>query len=144
MKRKANGQFLRVHKKWSLSNFNDGYADAKNRFRVYLPTHARADKKEGYILRAIAVWEKHHNKKASKKYVIHHKNKNTLDDSKENLELVSVSEHQKIHRGNYIKRVCNFRKKDFLINAWRLKDKSRGKYCSQKCCKLKRAGGGVP
>ena len=42
------------------------------------------------------VWEKHHGK-IPNGYEIHHKNKNRLDYSFENLELVSTKEHHKQH-----------------------------------------------
>ncbi len=42
------------------------------------------------------VWEKHHGK-IPKGYQIHHKNKDQLDYSLENLELISEKEHHKHH-----------------------------------------------
>jgi len=45
--RGRDGKFERVHQRWSLDNFDDGYVDGDGRFRVYLPEHPRAAK-NGY------------------------------------------------------------------------------------------------
>ena len=135
IKRDENGKFLRTRNEWSLKNFNDGYVDAKGRFRVYSPNSPRSYV-DGYILRSLVAWETYHKKIIPAGYQIHHKNKNKLDDSKKNLELVKASEHMKLHFTNSkVERICKTCDEKFLIFRWRLKDKSRGKYCSQDCYK---------
>lgn len=47
---------------------------------------------------AVYLWKKYNNKEIPKGYIIHHKNKNKLDDRIENLELLSRKEHINIHR----------------------------------------------
>lgn len=44
----------------------------------------------------IYLWEKH-NKPIPKGYVIHHKNKDKKDNRMENLELMKLEEHTKLH-----------------------------------------------
>lgn len=43
------------------------------------------------------VWEKHYNKKVPKGYQIHHKDKNKTNNDINNLELISASEHTRLH-----------------------------------------------
>lgn len=55
--------------------------------------------KEGYhhkILHRL-IWEETHNCKIPKGYVIHHKNKNKLDNRPENLECLPLSTHASLH-----------------------------------------------
>lgn len=137
VKRNAKGQFKRIRKTFLLDNFDDGYIDADGRFRVYYPNHPRAYD-EGYILRSIIAYELYHNIKVPKTMAIHHIDGNRLNDSKENLLMMLFSQHSTFHNAknrkkSLMERVCNHCKKKFYINRWRLKEKSRGKYCSQKC-----------
>ena len=132
MNRNNKGQFKRVHKKWSLSNFNDGFADAKNYFRVYCPNHPRA-KGECYLLRSFVAWEHYHRRRVPIGYVVHHIDKNTLNDKKDNLLLVTQSEHQKTHaEEKLIEMECHNCHIKFKINKWKF-DSGKGKFCSPKC-----------
>ena len=133
--RGESGRFLRQHKRWSLDNFDDGFVDAKGRFRVCFPEHPRAAK-NGYVLRAIVAYEAYHGIMVSRNMRIHHEDGNTLDDTPENLVLLSDSEHQKRHaymNGLIIKKTCLHCGKSFEINKWRLRNPSRGKFCSLLC-----------
>lgn len=126
-------EFKRKHKIWSLDNFNDGYIDSNNRFRVYYPDHPRAEKKLGYILREIVAYEAYNGILVPSHLEVHHIDGNTLNDSKENLILLTKSQHRIAHQWNKVSRICLTCGKTFDIDNWRLKDKSRGKYCSQQC-----------
>jgi hypothetical protein len=129
------GRFCRIHRHWSLENFNDGYIDADGRFRVYFPGHPRTDKKLGYIFRAIVAYEAYHYSTIENGFDVHHKNENRLDDSIENLELVEHKQHSHFHHPKLLEviRVCKWCGKIFSIPNWRLKDITRGQYCSQTC-----------
>lgn len=132
------GQFMRVHEKWSLDNFNSGFIAnmrGKKRYKVYVPNHKRGNDQH-YVLRSIVAYEIYHNIVVPKTLEIHHINENTLDDSIENLQLVTKSEHRIIHNrtvGRIITRVCKYCGKEFEIQKHRLKEVGRGKYCSQEC-----------
>ena len=130
---KITGRMLRQHREFSLNNFNDGWVDNNGRFRVYYPKSKRAYK-NGTILRSIAAYELYHGETVQIGYDIHHINGNKLDDSKDNLALVSHEDHTRLH---HIKPktscTCSSCGIEFKINMWRLKEKGRGKYCSQEC-----------
>ncbi len=133
--RNEDGTFKRIRKPFSLDNFNDGYVDNRGRFRVWLPEHPRAYE-SGYVLRSIITYELYHGISVPKENDIHHKDENRLNDSKENLEMMTHGEHSAMSNrlpGAHIIRVCQHCQKEFTIERWRLKDPSRGKYCSQKC-----------
>ena len=141
-KSEIDGQFIRKHNQWSLKNFNDGYVDGKGRFRVYFPDHPRADPNEGYVLREIVAYEAYHlGSVVPLSMEVHHKDENILNDTKDNLELLTKREHRLEHarrNGQRPERVCKQCGKTFEINKWRLKNKkeNRGTYCSQECYKL--------
>jgi len=138
--RNPDGTFQSVHKHWSLENFVDGFVSAKGRFWVYFPDHPRAFH-QGYIFRSIVAYEAYHGILVPKDMNIHHINGNKLDDSKENLEMLSHSEHSILSNPTgrkYETRVCENCDKEFEILAHRLHDfsggsKRRGVFCSQKC-----------
>ena len=90
-KRRDNGTFDRKHNVWSLDNFDDGYIDGKGRFRVYLPNHPRSSNRMGYVLRAIVAYEAYHNVIIKDNFEVHHKDGNTLNDSNDNLILMTHS-----------------------------------------------------
>lgn len=134
-KRNLDGTFKRLRKRFSLENFNDGYVDNRGRFRVWLPEHPRAYE-GGYVLRAIVAYELYHNIQVPKESDIHHIDGKRLNDSRENLEMMSHREHailSNAHRIIDIIRTCKYCRTEFKIKRWRLKDPSRGQYCSQKC-----------
>lgn len=136
-----NGTFDRLHDLWSLDNFDDGYIDSSGRFRVYLPTHLRSSGSIRYVLRSIVAYEAYHGIKVTNDYEIHHKDGNKLNDSKDNLIILTNSDHQKEHarlRGCYVLRVCKLCNKEFKITRSKFNDvssgaKERGVFCSQKC-----------
>ncbi len=133
--RDEKGRFKRKHHMWTPSNTNDGYVNFAGRFEVYLPTHKRANK-SGYILRSIVHYEYFNDDVVKIGFDIHHKNEDRLDDSKENLEKIYHSKHSKFHNKNKIKdieKICLTCQGKFSIKVWRLKDKTRGKYCSPEC-----------
>ena len=135
--RNIDGTFKRIRTPFSLDNFNDGYIDADGRKRVFMPNHPRASK-EGYILRAIVAYELYHNVSVPKNMVIHHIDGNRLNDSEDNLIMMLFGQHTSFHNksrknASLTPRQCKQCKKEFLINKWRLKDLTRGQFCSQKC-----------
>ena len=46
------------------------------------------------------VWEKHYGKKVPKGYHVHHKDENKTNNNINNLQLMSASEHRKLHTSN--------------------------------------------
>lgn len=87
---------------WSLENFNEGY-ESGGRFFGFAPDHPRRDSK-GYVRRSILAWEAYHGMPVPDGWVVHHKNGNTLDDSKENLQAMPLSDHVSLHRNGIKKR----------------------------------------
>jgi hypothetical protein len=135
--RNLNGTFKRQHHQWSLKNFNDGFVDVHERFKVYYPKHPRASKL-GYVYRSILVYETYHHITVPLGMEIHHSDGNTLNDSIENLILLTNSQHQKEHArldGNRIAQICEHCGLAFEITAHKLNetDCNRGRFCSQKC-----------
>ena len=87
------------YKEWSLENFDEGFiASIAQRFTVYAPTHPRASK-SGYILRARIAYETYNQTTIPEGWDVHHIDGNTLNDSKENLKLVTKKEHRRIDAG---------------------------------------------
>jgi hypothetical protein len=62
----------------------------------YHPEHHRANKK-GYALAHIVVYEKYYNIKVPEGYVVHHINGIKSDNRPENLLVLGVNEHHKLH-----------------------------------------------
>lgn len=133
----ADGRFQQVHQRWSLENFDDGYVDAKGRFRVYLPDHPRAAT-NGYVLRAIVAFEAYSGETVEPGFLVHHKDENRLNDSHENLEKLSHSRHQLIHKGSDVYLVCEKCGVEFPVKKWRIDQRIREtgqppKFCGQLC-----------
>ena len=129
------GNFVRTRFFWTPETWNDGYIDNHGYFRIYRPDYPRAWA-DGYTKRYHVVWWLHTDQVVPKGYDIHHKNKNTLDDDFENLELKEHGEHSSDHNASrkiHIICICKSCKKEFGIKPYRLKEKSRGSYCSQEC-----------
>jgi len=130
-----HGGFKRKHQPFSLDNFDDGYVDGGGRFRVYLPNHPRASYM-GYVLRSIVAYEAYHNVEVPKKMAVHHKDGDRLNDSRKNLEMMLFGKHTALHnkrQGAWVERTCKNCGEAFIIRRWRLKDSSRGTFCSQNC-----------
>ena len=75
-------------------------------------------------------------------YNLHHKNEDRTDDRFENLELIPHVDHILHHNPKtvvMVDRNCLQCGGTFQIKSWRLKDKSRGKFCGQKC--YRKSGG---
>jgi len=136
---KSNGDFKRTHNQWALTNFDDGYVDSAGRFRVYYPSHPRAYN-EGYILRSIVAFEAYHNLFIPDGIDVHHVDGNRLNDSIENLMLLSHKKHSVLsnverYENSTINKTCEECGLIFHIKQGRLNDKTsnRGRFCSQKC-----------
>jgi len=143
LRRDNNNRFLPVYKIWSLDNFNEGYITKHGpRFWVRLPGHHRANP-SGNVLRSIAAYEAYHpGTKVTTDYVIHHKDENKLNDSKENLQLMKFGEHTTHHwkgakrpgqndnlkTGKIIK--CEHCGKEIYRTPW---ETNKTNFCSQKC-----------
>ncbi len=128
-----------IHKPFSLDNFNDGYI-ALGRFRVYLPNHPRANR-GGYVLRALVAYEAYHNTAIPENMSVHHIDRNPLNDSKNNLELMEIKKHQRLHHPPTpeIIKNCKYCGKEFKIKPWRLKEEGRkNEFCSRRCGMLNR------
>lgn len=108
--RDEKGRFVTIHKDWSLDNFDEGFIHkGENRFMVKVPGHHRA-RKDGWVFRSIVAYEAYHpGIKVEYGNEIHHKDKNRLNDSKDNLQLLSASDHASLHNPK-VKReqvICN-------------------------------------
>lgn len=94
-------------------------------------------KQVGQALRSRVVWWLHTGEVLKGCSVnLHHKNHVRTDDRFTNLERLSHKEHSLLHNGEGrfdVQLICKTCKNGFNIKRWRLKDKSRGQYCSQKC-----------
>ena len=104
---------------------------------MWFPNHPRAYE-NGYVLRSIVAYELYHGVRVKRKQRVHHIDQDKLNDSKENLQLTSDSQHKKEHarlREQIVERVCEHCGETFEINSWRLRqtDTNRGRFCSQKC-----------
>ena len=143
-KRNPNGTFKQTRTPFSLANFNDGYIDNRGRFRVWMPNHHRAYS-EGYVLRSIVAYEFYYGIPVPDNMDIHHKDGNRLNDSKKNLMMITHGQHTSLHnelrrRRSDVAKICKHCSEEFIIKRWRLKDPSRGQYCSQKCFHKHRKG----
>jgi len=116
------------------------YIDSSGRARVYCPSHPRSYI-SGYLLRDIVHWEYYHQQRVPKGFDVHHINHNRIDDTKENLIILEHKGHSKLH--NPIKesiKICKTCGCEFKIKTWRLREKSRGQYCSQGCFHKRKNG----
>ena len=143
LKRNALGRFVPVYKIWSLDNFDEGYiAKHGPRFWVRMPEHHRANP-SGNVLRSIAAYEAYHpGIKVTVDFVIHHKDENKLNDSKENLQLMEFGEHTSYHwkgvkrpdMNQHLKNGkdlnCKYCGKVFYRAPW---ETNKTNFCSRKC-----------
>lgn len=68
----------------------DGY------IAIYNPTYPRASK-DGYVMEHVFIMEKHIGRLLNNNEVVHHKNKIRNDNRIENLQLMTLSEHARLH-----------------------------------------------
>jgi len=115
---------------WTQENWDDGYV-AADRFRVYRPDCPRS-KPSGYADRAHVVWWMHTGKAHKSTHVLHHKNGDSMDDSIENLELCTRSEHLLAHRNSNVEVVCIQCGKTYYEKACVIR-KRGSKFCSRSC-----------
>lgn len=91
-------QFVKGQKALNFKGWRLHYArKGGNAYReIFMPSHPRATK-SGYIREHRLVMEQKIGRVLEKNEVVHHKNHNTLDNRIENLELMTVSEHCRLH-----------------------------------------------
>ena len=105
------GRFMRQLFPWSLDNYDNVTVRKGERWGdrclVYIPNHPRAC--NGLLFRSIAAYEVYHGVSVPLGMEIHHINGDTMDDSEENLVLLTNSEHQKLEaqiRGERMVKPC--------------------------------------
>lgn len=77
-------------------NWNGGQMHSNGYVYLKRPDHPRANK-QGYVKRANLVIEAHLGRVLGPHELVHHRNGNKQDDRIENLEVMSRSEHQRLH-----------------------------------------------
>ncbi len=95
--------------------------------------------KGGYALRSHVVWWLNTGEIIGPEFDIHHK-KGKLDDRFSQLEKIDHIKHSHYHNPKTVVMVrCRCKKcgKIFRLEQWRLKDKSRGQYCSPGCYQIR-------
>ncbi len=128
--RDSIGRVVRRHDVWSLDDFDDGYIDAKGRFRVYYPNHIGSST-NGYILRSIVAYEIYNNDNVTILDNVHHLDENRLNDSKENLTKIKHVKHSELHNKKRIIneiRICKNCGNEFITKRYR-----KTRYCSINC-----------
>ena len=95
--RGPDGKWIRTRFHWTPERWDDGVI-SRGRFRVYRPDFPRAYR-DGYALRAHVVWWLAKGEAHPKELQLHHKDDDMLNDALDNLELLTHSEHQRVHRG---------------------------------------------
>ena len=66
--------------------------DRKGYVRLYAP-----ERKNRYVLEHISIMETHIGRKLLRSECVHHRNHNPTDNRLENLELMSLSQHSRLH-----------------------------------------------
>lgn len=66
------------------------------RVAVYVPDHPKANNR-GYVLRYRLVMEEHLGRYLREDEEVHHLNEDPTDDRLENLEVMSIAEHARLH-----------------------------------------------
>jgi hypothetical protein len=126
------GQYTRKHFLWTPDNWDDGFIDNYDgRFRVYRPDCPHSGKKNGYTRRAHAIWWLATGQPVPKGFILHHINKNELDDRLDNLCLMTRGDHTYLHiKKDRIKLICAHCGSEFDVYP---NDVSHAKYCSVLC-----------
>jgi hypothetical protein len=122
-----------------IENIAGGSINKKDkRVRIFVKgLYPGAHPSGGYALRSRVVWwlntgEVLHGLEKN----IHHKNHVRSDDRFSNLEKIGHHDHTRLHNPKtveMVERTCIHCLHFFTIERWRLKDESRGRFCSQKC-----------
>ena len=93
-----------------------------------------------YAYEHTVVYWQNHNKIPNSTQVIHHKNHNKHDNRIENLELITIKEHNKSHSEkpwSYVFATCLFCKNIFRVRGnlyrQRIKDNKGKIYCGRSC-----------
>jgi DNA-binding transcriptional MerR regulator len=74
----------------------NGVSESHGYLLVYMPNHRLADKK-GYVRLHILLAEHYFNRLVKKGEVVHHKNFNKLDNTPDNLVIMTKKEHDRLH-----------------------------------------------
>ncbi len=98
--------------------------------KVYVPNHP--SNRQGYVLEHRLVMEHNIKRFLSPKELIHHINENGLDNRIENLKIVTINEHQKIH----LQKTITYIKKCFYCNKEFNTKRINTNYCSNKCRRI--------
>ena len=79
--------------RWTGGEIEDGHG----RFLIYSPNHPNPSYNKTHVYRYRLVMEKHLGRLLTRKEIVHHKNGIPNDDRIENLEIMTQSEHAKLH-----------------------------------------------
>jgi len=92
-----NKQPIAKPKVVKIDTFHKGYIITWNGYkRIMVKDHPFADSK-GYVLEHRYIMEQHIGRYLNDFEVVHHKNGNKLDNTIENLELMTNKEHKRLH-----------------------------------------------
>lgn len=127
---------LRLGKAKGIDMLAGSIRPKDGRIIMFVPTFPGAHKSR-YALRARVVWWLHTGDVVTGSVInIHHKNNDRQDDRFNNLQCMTHAEHSLLHNfvgRNSAEKTCKNCGKKFRINGWRLKDKTRGQYCTHVC-----------
>ena len=129
--RDNKGRFVRTIQPWTLAQWDNGYLDNKDRFRVYRPDYPRCYK-GGFALRAHVVWWLAKGVPHPLGTELHHRDHTRNNDQFENLELLTKSEHRKHHQSTDCHFNCIHCGGDFFIPQYRVRE-GKGRFCSRRC-----------
>lgn len=98
---------------------------------VVVPGHPMADNR-GRVLEHRYVMSEHLGRPLTADEVVHHKNENPLDNRVENLELMSNSDHNSLHRPPSFRELqCSLCNKPIVRQSWEIRSESV--FCSREC-----------
>lgn len=117
----TTGQFKTGHMTWNKGvkglRMSPGTEFKKGqRARNWVPVGSETERNDksgrrrGYVKigepnkwreRAIVVWERHHGRKLPRGHVVHHRDRNSLNDSPDNLEALTRAAHLNEHRHEF-------------------------------------------